>query len=140
MSDVVVTVPKRLWAEWLAEGDLADVEQVRRPEVRRGLCEYQYEFRFRGLGVPNIAMGERVYVVAWGRLRGWAPLEDLHLKNPEHIFEGCRSGFALIRGPGEHAHAVTIPEPIIGFRGWRYRWWGRGTEQPFPAWKTEGVA
>lgn len=132
MSDVVVTVPKRLWAEWLAEGDLADPTRRRHPAPRHGVLEYQYEFRFRGGRVPRIENGERVYVVAWGRLRGWAPLEDMHINRP--------IGYALIRGPGEHARAVTIVEPILGFRGWRYRWWSRADERPFPDWKTKGVA
>ncbi len=37
---------------------------------------------------------------------------------------------------------VTVPkkfgleEPIKGFRGFRYRWWKREDEQPFPEWRT----
>ena len=131
MSDVVVTVPKRLWAEWLEEGDLAEPSRLRHPAPRRGVLEYQYEFRFGGRRLPKIENGERVYIVAWGRLRGWAPLEDLVIG---------RSSFSLIRGPGDHARAVTVTQPISGFRGWRYRWWDLNMEHPFPGWKTEGVA
>lgn len=48
-----------------------------------------------------------------------------------------RFEFALVRRAG--AVAVTIPEPITGFRGWRYRWWPREAEVPFPDWRTQGV-
>jgi hypothetical protein len=34
------------------------------------------------------------------------------------------------------AVAVTIPERIHGFRGYRQRWWPREAEQPFPDWRT----
>ena len=110
MADVVVTVPKRLWAEWIAEGDLPG-------EVPSG-----DEFAFYiGGPLPKIAAGERVYVVAHGKLRGYAPLVRL------------RPG-ALIRAGG--AVAVTIDEPIPGFRGWRYRWWRREDERDFPNWRS----
>jgi hypothetical protein len=31
--------------------------------------------------------------------------------------------------------AVTLDEPIRGFRGWRYRWWSLESERPFPGWR-----
>ena len=34
------------------------------------------------------------------------------------------------------AVAVTIPERVTGFRGWRRRWWERDAEVPFPGWRT----
>lgn len=37
------------------------------------------------------------------------------------------------------AVAVTIKEPIPGFRGLRVRWWPREAEHPFPDWKTAGI-
>lgn len=53
MSDVVVTVPKRLWREWIAEGDLPGEEA-------------QYESHFWVWGfVPVVKPGDRVYVVAF---------------------------------------------------------------------------
>lgn len=107
MSDVVVTVPARRWPEWLAEGDLPG-------QPWSGL-----EFFFHvGSGVPVIKPGERVYIVALGRLRGYAPLVRV-----ERIDAG---GCELVRR-GD-AVACTIDEPITGFRGFRYRWWSRTEE------------
>jgi hypothetical protein len=40
--------------------------------------------------------------------------------------------YALVRH-GD-AVAVTIDEFVRGFRGWRYRWWNRDIETPFPDW------
>lgn len=65
MSDVVVTVPKGLWAEWLEEGDPVG-------EPWSGLAEYHFWIPRHGL--PDIQPGERVYIVAHGALRGYAPL------------------------------------------------------------------
>lgn len=117
MSDVVVTVPMRLWSEWVREGDLPGQDW----------CGQEYFFRLGG-NPPSISPGERVYVVAFGRLRGYAPL----LRVEENAWD-----FYLVRG-GE-AVAITIPQPIPGFRGYRYRWWRRGEEIPFPDWRTSGI-
>ena len=118
--DVVVTVPKSFGLEqWVAEGDAAG-------EPWSGQC-WAYHLRT----VPKIEPSERVYVVYNGRLRGYAPLVKVEI---------IGSGFGklatceLIRGGG--AVAVTIPEPIIGFMGFRYRWWERSIEVPFPDWRT----
>ena len=116
MSDVVVTVPSRLWEAWLAEGDLPG-------EPWSGQESYFY----LGGHWPNIASGERVYIVARGRLRGYAPLVRI---------EGAEvDGYYLVRHGG--AVACTIPERIVGFRGFRYRWWKREDEKPFLNW-TQG--
>jgi hypothetical protein len=69
--------------------------------------------------------GDRVYVCYKGKLRGYAPLV--------RIARGPR-GYSLVRR-GD-AVAVTIPEYIRGFRGWRQRWWERESEIPFPDWQT----
>lgn len=117
MSDVVVTVPKGIWTEWLDEGDLAG-------EPWGG----EYESHFWISTMPTIVPGERVYIVAHGRLRGFAPLVRVERR--------CRlrsSSFCLLRH--NDAEAVTIAEPIRGFQGWRYRWWERSEEIPFPGWK-----
>lgn len=124
MSDVVVTVPIDFRFDgapgllgldaWCAEGDAAG-------EHETGTL---WRFTTSG-GRPDIARGERVYIVCEDRLRGYAPLMYLDC-------EGNRVG--LIRGGG--AVAVTIPEKVTGFRGWRYRWWERDQEEPFPDWQT----
>lgn len=120
MSDVVVTVPKGLWSEWLEEGDLAGEPWSE---------EAEYHFWIPRHPLPTIALGERVYIVAHGRLRGYAPLVNTELRCKLAPSRAC-----LVRR--NDAVAVTIPEPIVGFRGWRYRWWEREAEVPFPEWRS----
>lgn len=133
MSDVVVTVPKnfthpaapgkRGLAAWIAEGDAA------------GDPDSGQEWWFTTYGpIPAIEPGERVYIVCEGRLRGYAPLVKC-LYDEESYCSG-RARIAFVRSGG--AVAVTIDEPITGFRGWRARWWDRADERPFPDWKTAG--
>lgn len=119
MPDVVVTVPKYFWEEWIEEGDA-----VGDPPSGEEWGFYTYGAR------PRIEPGERVYVVAHGKLRGYAPLTRV-------VFESQRGELGRVvfcRAAG--AVAVTIPKPIIGFRGWRYTDWDRKDEIPFPAWRT----
>ncbi len=117
MSDLVVTVPKNLWWEWIAEGDAA------------GEPETGEEWGFYvGRARPPIGAGERLYIVAWGRLRGYAPVTSV-----VDTFGGwciCRRGGAI---------AATLDVPITGFRGWRRVWWNRDAERPFPDWRAAGV-
>jgi hypothetical protein len=120
MADVIVTVPMRLWAAWIAEGDLPGDE-----------AEYESHF-WVPRPLPRIGVGERVYVAAFGRLRGYAPLYDV-----EERCQLDRRRHCLVRLGG--AVAVTIDEPIPGFRGWRYRFWDRADEIPFPSWRTAGL-
>lgn len=120
--DVVVTVPKGMWAEWIEEGDLP------------GDPPSGYESHFWiGGPVPDTVPGDRVYIVAHGRLRGYAPLRRMEYRCRLRQNRACllRDGDAV---------AVTIDEPIRGFQGWRYRWWDRSDEHPFPDWQTTGVA
>jgi hypothetical protein len=126
--DVVVTVPRQIWWEWMAEGDL--------PGDEPSGAEYHY---FVGAGVvPQMQPGDRVYIVAHNRLRGYAPLVKIEYPlKPMQEYWWPHARFALVR-KGE-AQAVTIDEQIRGFRGWRYRWWQREDEYPFPEWETEGV-
>ena len=115
MSDVVVTVPKDFGLrEWIAEGDAAGEPYTGK----------EWGFRCGG-PAPTIAPGERVYIVCNNRLRGYAPLVRL-------AWYGNRGSF--VRGGG--AVAVTLGFPIVGFRGWKYRWWDRAEERPFPDWRT----
>lgn len=117
MSDLVVTVPKTLWADWIDEGDA-----VGEPETGE-----EWGF-FLGGPRPPITAGERLYVVAWGLLRGYAPVTRV---------ERTDRGWAICRRAG--AVAVTIEEPIPGFRGWQKVWWPREAERPFPDWMTAGL-
>ena len=117
MTDVGVTVPKDRWAEWIAEGDLPGEPWGSGDAGEDGW----YDF-YLGGPLPDIHRGERVYIVAHGRLRGFAPLVRID-----------RQARSLVRRGG--AGAVTIPEPIVGFRGWRYRWWPRESESAFPEWR-----
>ena len=116
MSDVVVTVPKSVWDEWIAEGDLPG-------EAPSG---EEYEYTIASSMPPTVFPGERVYIVAHGRLRGYAPL--VRVKTWDY------RRHSLVRAGG--AVAVTINGPIVGFRGVRYRWWRRQEERPFPEWRT----
>lgn len=131
MADIVVCVPKGVWQDWLEEGNL--------PGEPWDPDEDDYHWFSRG-PVPHIDPGERVYVVAHGRLRGYAPLVRIDHRAqwatpPGWWWDGAT--FGLVRRGG--AVACTIPESIRGFPGWRYRWWPYTSEHPFPAWQTEGV-
>jgi hypothetical protein len=113
VPDLVVTVPKWFWPEWIAEGDAAG-----EPETGE-----EWGFHLGGPR-PDAGPGDRLYVVAHGRLRGWAPVT--RLAATDHGWAICRRGGAV---------ACTIREPIPGFRGWRRRWWERSAELPFPRWR-----
>lgn len=138
MSDVVVTVPKGLWAEWLSEGDLAyDDDSGMEP----GWCgDYEYGFHMRGRR-PDCHPGERVYIIAHGHLRGYAPLTMI---DNGARFGGAPDSFALVRRGRAiavtlHSPGLELPLPIRGFQGYRYRWWDRADEVPFPDWRTAGA-
>ena len=119
--DLVGTCPKSFWEEWLTEGDCAGDPPG----------ETLYCWRTRARMVVLIKPGDRFYVVAHGRLRGFAVVHSVesHSTDTGVWFE------SWIYRPGG-AVAVTIPENIVGFRGLRQRWWSRGIERPFPEWKT----
>jgi len=127
MADLVVTVPLSFGLDrWISEGDAAG-------EPGERWAGELWSGKFWSFGVvgtrPDIRPGERVYIVYARRLRGYAPLVRLQRSSPNYWY--------LVRGGG--AVAVTIDEPIIGFRGWRRRWWDREIEKPFPDWRTAGV-
>lgn len=115
--DVVVTCPADFWDEWIDEGDLPGTEW----------CGTPWHF-YLGGHAPKIERGERVYVVARGKLRGYAPLVRI-----ERYSNPYGRGYALVRH--NNAVACTIDEPIKGFRGFRYRHWERDDERPFPEWR-----
>ena len=118
MTDLVGTCPKSFWQEWIEEGDAAgDLETGE---------EWAWYTRHESMA-RLIKPGDRFYVVAHGRLRGWAPVTCI-IRPPWQVEEWqiCRAGDAV---------ACTIDEPIPGFRGLRKRWWLREAERPFPDWK-----
>lgn len=112
--DVVVTVPKTFGLQaWINEGpDL--------PGAPWSGLEWHF---YLGRGAPTMKPGDLVYIVYNNKIRGYAPLIRI-----ERTEWGC----ALVRRGG--AVAVTIPEKVIGFRGFRYRWWDKSIEVPFPDW------
>lgn len=117
MADLVVTVPKQLWAAWIAEGDAAG-----EPATGEGWAFYV------GRNHPPIDPGERLYIVAWNRLRGYVTVTRV---------VNTDKGYAIwLRGG---AVAVTIGPLLEGFPGWRRRWWSHDDERPFPEWRTAGV-
>jgi hypothetical protein len=119
MSDLVVTVPKNLWIDWVTEGDAA------------GQPDSGEEWGFYlGGARPDIEPGEHLYIVAWGRVRGYSPVTRVVQAEGRWVI--CRRGGAV---------ACAIPKAVSGFRGWRRRWWDRSVETPFafPNWITDGV-
>ena len=119
MTDYVVTVPKGIWRDWIAEGDAA------------GDPETGEEWGFTvGYKPPGLKPGDRLYIWAHGRLRGYAPVTRVVWNERTAKWVICRRGGAV---------AVTIPQTGRGFRGARQRWWERSEERPFPGWKWEGV-
>lgn len=128
MSDIVVTVPKTFrhvaapdakgLAAWCAEGDCAGAEW----------SGELWGFTVAGPR-PDIRKGDRVYIVCEDLLRGYAPLVDL-VQLGDRYWE-------LVRGGG--AVGVTLPQKVVGFRGWRRRWWEREAEIPFPNWRTATI-
>lgn len=117
--DLVGTCPKAFWEEWLGEGSCAGGKD----------SGDEYGWYTRSRSAELIKPGDRFYVVAHGKLRGWAPVTKVVFDPgyPEGGWIICRRGGAV---------ACTIPQPIPGFRGLRKRWWERETEIPFPDWKT----
>ena len=111
MVDLVATCPKGFWAEWLAEGDA-----VGEPESGEEWGWYTAQYSM----ARRIGTGDRFYIVAHGKLRGWAPVTRV------------QAGCICRRG---NAVACTIDEPVPGFRGLKVRWWDRGEEKPFPNWR-----
>lgn len=119
MVDLVGTCPKDFWQEWIEEGDAA------------GLPESGEEWGWytRHSYARNIKPGDRFYVVAWGRVRGYSLVTRLH--------NDGAGGYVICRRGG--AVACTIDKPTPGFRGLERRWWSYEDERPFPDWQTADV-
>lgn len=118
MPDLVVTVPKHFWFQWIAEGDAAG-------EPATG-TEWGF---WLGRNKPPIFPGDRLYIVAWGRLRGYSPVTRV-AQDDNGRWVICREGGGV---------AVTLNEPMMGFRGFRHRGWEREEEIEFPDWKLAGI-
>lgn len=136
MTDVVVTVPKMRWADWIEEGDLAVGSE---PAIWEGSDEYGFAL---GGHAPMMKPAECVYIVAHGYVRGYSPLQYIDPRGGLR-FGGKPGSFALVRRGGAVAVTLRSPEggplPVRGFQGWRYRWWNYDQEMSFPSWKTYGV-
>lgn len=115
MSDLVSTCPKDFWDQWIAEGDAAGDPYT--GEEWGWYTSHSFAAR--------IQPGDRFYVVAHGKLRGWAPVTRVEANPGGYVI--CRRGDAV---------ACTLPTVIPGFRGLRVRWWQREEELPFPDWRT----
>ena len=121
--NLVVTVPKWFWQEWLYEGDVAGDPYTGE----------EWGF-FLGGNKPPIGQGDRLYIVAYGRLRGYAPVTRLGFQDGKWVI--CRRGNAV---------AVTLSDEsglykeVRGFQGFRKVWWQSENEIPFPDWKTENT-
>lgn len=146
MADLVVTCPRGFFAEWIAEGDPA------------GTPWSGEEWGWFVGRRPDIVPGDRLYVVAVGRLRGYAPVTAVRglSFDPVHGASGAKGVYVdLDQHPREwrngvlsekavsqwcicrqgNAVAITIDQVIPGFRGCRRRWWDRDLELPFGDWK-----
>lgn len=143
MSDLVVTCPKGFFLEWIAEGDAAGTPASGE--------EWAW---FLGGPEPPIGPGDRLYVVAWGYLRGWAPVTSLRQRPGGWAI--CRKAEAVactLRVDSsvgghlgvEYERSTQVGYPpdgicrIDGFRGFRRVWWPREAESAFPEWMTYGL-
>lgn len=119
MSDLVVTVPKQMWIDWLSEGDACG-------EPPSG---QEWAFYIGG-GRPRIEPGECLYIIAWGVLRGYSPVTRV---------ERTERGWAICRKAGAVACTIDEDYETSGFRGWRERWWPYEAEDDFEDWETFGI-
>ena len=116
--DLVATCPKGFWKEWMAEGDCAGDTSTQ---------DTAYAWQTRHRLAEKIREGDRFYVVAHGKLRGYAVVCEVVSPHSDELIYIYRDGGAV---------AVTLPITIKGFQGLRRRWWSRSIEQPFPGWRT----
>ena len=115
MPDLVGTCPKDFWQEWIAEGDAAGDPYTGE----------EWGWYTQHSLAATIKPGDRFYVAAHGKLRGWATVTRVH-DGGDGCYCICRRGDAV---------ACTVPFAIPGFRGLRVRWWDRNVEQPFENWR-----
>lgn len=113
-GDLVVTIQANKFEAWIEEGDLPG-------QIWSG--NYSW-FRLGKNRPVKSCPGDRVYVICRKKLIGYSPLYGI--KNVDGVNYLVRRGEAI---------AVTIDQEIKGFQGFRYRWWNRNDEEPFPDWK-----
>lgn len=127
--DVVVTIAKKEWLLWLAEGDLPG-----EPATGEWGLYFGHGEGRKPAPPKHLQPGDRVYVVAHGFVRGYAPLVRA---------QDTDNGYALVRAGGAVACTVVDtkgqPMPVSGFQGVRYRWWEYAYEAPFADWQTQGL-
>lgn len=119
-ADLVVCLPVALFHDWYDEGGTPDWADDN---------EYTWEIGSQPPGSIQ-TNHSRLSIVCAGVLRGFAPIR--------RVEQVAGRRWALIRD-GRSAEAVTIPEQIKSFRGWRYRWWDHEDERPFDEWAWEAV-
>lgn len=132
MADQVATVPMHLWWSWLAEGGLAPTDGSAEPWD--GATESHFWLPVLPRGVHA---GDRLYLVAHGHVRGYAPIaymEDICRLNPHRACLVRRGGAVAVT-----PMAAGRPVYVRGFQGARERWWARAVEAPFAHWQTYGV-
>lgn len=122
--DLVVTVPRDRWAEWLREGDLAGDP----PSGK----DHNFTLWLDPSDQPPPTNARRLYIVGQGALRGFAPVVDVM---PKMIGRKVgKQGWQIVRRGG--AVACTIDGRIAGFPGFKFRWWDLEAERPFANWKS----
>lgn len=129
MTDYVATVPINFTFDdapgehgldaWIAEGD----------SVGDRWSGQRWVFSTWG-PPPTYEDGCRLYIVCEDRVRGYAPIVAIECG----LIQRGQCDVDFIREGG--AVAVTIPTRVTGFRGYRWRWWVREHEVPFPDWRT----
>ncbi len=120
MTDLVGTCPKDFWLEWIAEGDAAGA-----PSSGEEWGWYTHHGLAR-----EIRPGERFYVVAHGRLRGWAAVTRVKYSTDGRPVCICRQGGAV---------AITIDEPVTGISRAAPALVAARHRAPVPDWKTAGI-
>lgn len=119
-GDIVVTVPRERWEEFLAGGGLPGDPPA--PGSAQGPWTYDL-FNVEEL---RAMPGQRIFFFAYGKLRLWAPVFAI-----ERVY---KRRWRVWRGPAE---AATLDGYTYqpGFPGWRLVWWPAHAEAEFPGWR-----
>jgi hypothetical protein len=115
MTDIVVTVARESWPNFLAEHGAG---------TNRGRMHVVQFYGERPQGLP----GDQLYIVSHGRVR-CALLIDRIMPHA--------GGWQII---ASMLRPVTLAGYVGGFPDCRRRWWNRPDELPFDAWRTEAVS